>query len=247
MQACEVSVWSASTDDFGEAECAALAAVLDPEELSRLERLRNDADRRAWLLAHAVRRKAIAQALGIDAGDLRFTADAHGQPGLAWPTQSGLFFSLAHARQAVVCAVTRAGPVGVDIEFVQGEADFSLLEPFVVMPEGTESDGPGQFFHYWTALEAFWKAHGLGLSAAHPRLRLRPGGAGTLDVSFEHDAPCVRRARLMRLAPRSGCAITLALREPSGLPLARDDAGPGTGDTSAILARRPQWPRRYIV
>lgn len=213
MQACEVRLWSACTDDFGDAESTALSGLLDLDELTRRDRLRNDGDRRAFVLAHALRRLAIAETLGVQAGEIRFTVDKQGKPGLAWPLAPELSFSLSHSRQAVVCAVSNDGEVGVDAEFVQGEPDFSLLEPFLVREPGDESTA--QFFFYWTALEAFWKARGVGLDAAHPRIRVCAGRAGTFDASFEHDAQGVRRARLLSMPPRAGCAITVAVREPA--------------------------------
>ncbi len=213
MQASEVQVWSASPSDFGEAECALMAALLDPDELACRDRLRHEADRRAYLVAHALRRRAVGEVLDVPPAELRFASDVHGKPCLMWPPSTGLFFSHAHSRQAVACAVTRSGEIGVDVEPVQGDPDFGLLDRFMALPaqqRGTREPA-GDFFFYWTALEAFWKAHGLGLSTAHPRIRLRPAGDGLYEAAFEHDGPGARRARLARLPSRSGCAITLAV------------------------------------
>ena len=225
MQASEVQVWSASPNEFGEAECAALARLLDANETAQRDRLRHEADRRAYLVAHALRRLALGQALDVPPAELRFGTDAHGKPFLAWPPGSGLFFSHAHARQAVACAVTRSGEIGVDVEHAQGEADFSLLDRFMALasPQERESE---RFFFYWTALEAFWKAHGLGLSTAHPRIRLREAPGGFFEAAFEHDHPGTRRARVTRLPSRSGCAITLAVLGSADEPFFTSPAVP---------------------
>jgi phosphopantetheinyl transferase len=248
-----VRLWSACTDDFQEAEYTALAAVLDLDELARCGQLQQEADRRAFILAHALRRMALAEALDSDPREIRFTASAQDKPALAWPHDPALSFSLSHARQAVVCAVSRGGEVGVDAEYVQGEPDFGLLDSFVVVPpapqraEHAGADPAGQFFFYWTALEAFWKSHGVGLQAAHPRIRLRRAQAGTFDAAFEHDGEDVRRARLVSLPPRGGCAITLALRDTAARSQFSLAAGNGPGDVFPTPVRRPARSRRNVV
>ena len=42
--------------------------------------------------------------------------------------------------------------------------------------------GVEAFYARWTALEAFWKAQGLGLSTAHPRIALVEAGEGCFEV-----------------------------------------------------------------
>jgi 4'-phosphopantetheinyl transferase len=255
MQASEVQVWSASPNDFGAADCAALAAMLDAQELGSLERLRNDADRHAYLVAHALRRMAIGQVLDVAPAELRFSSDSQGKPHLAWPRETGLFFSHAHAREAVACVVTRQADVGVDVEHMHGPPDFSLLERFMVLPADDHDarHAPPRFFFYWTALEAFWKAHGVGLSTAHPRIRLREAGEGIHQAAFEHDSEGVLRARLVRLPDRSGCAVTFAVRaahpDERPEPIERDAGSTfhGARDVSSPMTGLLRWPRRNVL
>lgn len=263
MQASEVKVWSASPNDFGAAECAALAAMLDEQELGSCNRLRHDADRRAYLVAHALRRMAIGQVLDVAPAELRFGSDPHGKPYLAWPSDPGLFFSHAHAREAVACVVTRQADIGVDIEHVHEQPDFSLLDRFMVLP-AEDQDAPDRssaFFFYWTALEAFWKAHGLGLSTAHPRIRLARAADGIHHAAFEHDSEAVLRARLLRLPDRCGCALTFAVlagaAHPSLHPRADERAQPVQRDArntyqsvrnvSTKMTGPLRWARRNVL
>lgn len=262
MKASEVQVWSASPNEFGEAECAALAAMLDQQEIASHARLRHEADKRAYLVAHALRRMAIGQALDVPPSDLRFSSDSHGKPQLVWPRDSGLFFSHAHAREAVACVVTRQAEIGVDVEHVHGEPDFSLLDRFMVLPPhgDGQSREPGQFFFFWTALEAFWKAQGVGLSTAHPRIRLREAGGGVHEAAFEHDGEGVRRARLACVPGRGGCAITFALRGGTTHPSLRTTDEPcelvqrdekntclGVRNVSPKTPGHLRWPRRNVL
>lgn len=201
-----------------------LEQLLDSEERGRCASLVGESDRQAYLVAHALRRLLLGQTLGVAPAEIRFSAEPQGRPTLAWPREAGLFFSHAHSREAVVCVCTRSGDIGVDAEPVRGEPDFAVLERFMVLPDAAQRaveagpDEAGQFFFYWTSLEAFWKAFGVGLSGANPRLRLRPSGDYRFEASFEHDSDRITRARLVRLAPRGNCAMTLALRTAAAHP-----------------------------
>ena len=198
-------------------------------ERSRCDEIRSEPDRRAYLLAHAMRRIQIGQALEVDPVHLRFSRDAQGKPLLAWPAPGRIGFSLSHTRELAICVLTAAGDIGVDAEAIRGDADFSLLAPYIASLDEKQGS-PECFFFHWTALEAFWKAHGIGLSTANPRIRVRATQEGLYEASFEHDPPGLRRARLMPLPPRSGCAITVALRTPGVHRAARseDELVPGS-------------------
>ncbi len=54
--------------------------MLDPHERERASRLKFDRDRRAFVVAHAMRRMALALALGTDPQDLSFGSGPQGQP-----------------------------------------------------------------------------------------------------------------------------------------------------------------------
>jgi len=216
MEVGEVQIWLASPGDFENSQWTALAALLDRNERERSGRLKFDADRQAYVLAHAIRRIALARALQVAATDIVLSADANGKPTLVRPAQAEIFFSDSRSRDAVACAVTRIGPVGVDVEPLCGaHADFDLLAPFLVLPDENHRaaelgpDPSEQFFFYWTALEACWKALGTGLASTNPRIRLRKNRFGTFDVAFEGLAAQRHAIRVMPSATRcvtmNGC------------------------------------------
>ncbi len=181
-----VEVWTARPDRLGCDVCAQLATVLDDEERGRAGRLRCEEDRRAFVVAHAMRRIALGLALAMDPHDVRFGVGPHGEPVLQDGPQDAPCFSLSRSRGLVAVAIAHGGAVGIDVEAVRDGVDGALLQPY--MAAGDEPlDGDVAFYVQWTALEAYWKARGLGLSASHPRIRLAPVGEDCWEVQFADD------------------------------------------------------------
>jgi 4'-phosphopantetheinyl transferase len=172
MQPGGVEVWTAQPDELGGDECTQFTAMLDADERERAHRHMHQADRRAFIVAHALRRMALGRAMARDPAELRFGKGAHGQPVLLDGGAHLPAFSLTRRRGLVACAVGRASALGIDVETMTDDFDASLLEPFMVCDKQstvTKED----FYLRWTALEAFWKSRGLGLSTANPRIALR--------------------------------------------------------------------------
>jgi len=182
MQSGGVEVWTARPQALGKEACESLAGVLGQDERDRAARLRFEADRHAFVVSRAMRRVAIGLALGADAQDLRFGTGAQGEPTLLDPRAGSLSFSLSRTRELVAFALCPGGPVGIDVELVRDGVEVDLLEPYMDLPEPGEPMGLEDFYVRWTALEAFWKAQGLGLSRTHPRIALQDTGEGRLEV-----------------------------------------------------------------
>ena len=218
----DLHIWTARPTDFKDEQWKDFVELLDATEHLRVSQFKVQADRRAYVLAHVLRRLALASVLAVDPSLIVFSRDDSGKPLLSAPGERDIFFSHSHIRDAVVCAVTRSGPIGIDIESLQnGNADFDLLESFVVLPDAQRraaelgSDPTAQFFFYWTALEAFWKAAGTGLSSANPRIRCQKNRLGVFEVELEGASPVEPKARLVPVPALVGCAVTLALNYPA--------------------------------
>lgn len=196
MQSGAVEVWTARPMDLEGSDCAGLAAVLDAGERDRLARLRFESDQRAFIVSHAMRRIAVGLLLAADPQDLRFGSGPHGQPILLDSGSAPVAFSLSRSRDLVACAVSAGGPVGVDLEPVRDGVDAALLDPYMVLPPQAGAMALDSFYARWTALEAFWKARGLGLSQAHPRIALQAVGEGCFDVSCGGEPTGLQAIRL---------------------------------------------------
>lgn len=222
VKLCDVQIWTASPQNFQAAQCSDLSLLLDKTECLLSEQFNVEADRHAYVLAHALRRLALARALAVAPSSIVFSREANGKPVLVGPPERAIFFGHSHTRAAVVCAVTRIGPIGIDAEVSQDRiADFELLESFVALPDAQRreeevgADPARQFYFYWTALEAFWKATGTGLSSENPRIRCQKNRFGLFEISLEVDGPVKPVARVIPVQSPAGCSITLALSYPT--------------------------------
>jgi phosphopantetheinyl transferase len=226
MQCDGVEVWTARPEALGAAACSELEGLLDLEERMRCSRLRFAADRHAYVAAHALRRMALGLAVGVDAGDLRFGTDRHGCPVLLGH-QDAPAFSLTRSRGLVAFALSGAGRVGIDVEPVYEEPDDTLLEPYV-----TPSADAQDFYLQWTALEAYWKARGLGLAAGQPRIALRSLDGESLYEVVDGDTRCATGMVVIQLQAPAGHVLSLACEAPATVRMVELDglaAAPGPG------------------
>jgi phosphopantetheinyl transferase len=188
--------------------------LLDDIERERAARFRHEADRRSYVLAHALRRAVLARWLAADPCDICFSHEPGGRPELRGLSDRGVYFSHSRSRDAVACAVTSVAPIGIDVEAVRaGGADEAMIARFIVPAEGdglAPDERDSRFYFYWTALEAFWKAEGKGLADANPRIELREDTRGHLQVWLEGDARGPR-ARLLPVQHSRGAWTMLAI------------------------------------
>jgi phosphopantetheinyl transferase len=247
MQSMGVEVWTARPQGLGCSACADLARVLDREERDRADRLRFEPDRRAFVVSHAMRRIALGLALAADPQDLRFGQGANGEPVLLDARAGALSFSLSRSRDLVCFALCAGGPVGVDVEALRDGVDASLLAPYMDLGGLREPIGLEEFYVRWTALEAFWKAQGLGLSRTHPRVSLREVGDDCREVRIGDGA---RPSGLfaVRLPAPASHVISVVCRQVDSVRIVELDklapppagAGQGCRDGHCVLAGVPQ-------
>lgn len=217
-----VQVWMADPRRFNDDSTGDLMRLLDRSERERLARFRHEADAQAYMLAHAMRRAAVAKALAASPGEIEFAHDRNGKPLLQHPCGQTIFFSHSRRREGVACVVTRAAAVGIDIESARadgagGGSGFALLAPYMVLPDAARRAadmGPGadrQFRCYWTALEAYWKAQGTGLASSNPPVECARNPAGGFDVAVAGD-PSSPRAGVFFLPSPEGLTVAVALQ-----------------------------------
>ena len=147
-----------------------LLGVLDAEERARAARFAFDADRDAFVAAHALLRTALGAALGISSAAVRFTRAPGGRPELAGIAAREITFSLTHTRTLVACAVGPAVPLGIDAEAEADTSPDETLLPSCCTPreraylERLDPDCRTRAFaQMWTAKEALLKALGVGM------------------------------------------------------------------------------------
>ena len=248
MQPFEVQIWRATPSQIDPSQWAALVALLDPSEQAQCLRLRFKADQHAYTLAHALRRLALGQVLDCDPCSLSFSHDSRGKPALHAPAGTGISFSHSHTRDEAVFALSFDALIGVDVETMRADgADLGILDDFLVSPGAPPIAGhtlsgasaAEQFYFYWTALEAFWKAEGSGLSASNPRIRCDQSEPGWFEISLENATRPDPRAWLVPLHGSPASSACLAVKNrPTG---AGTRAATGSRPTSMHSGEKTQF------
>jgi 4'-phosphopantetheinyl transferase len=234
--ATELHVRHARTGAVDDPGCrTACRALLSGDEGRRLDRLRREPDRRAFLVAHALLRLMLSRYADVPPASWTFSANRWGRPEIAGPAAApALRFSLSHTAGLVACAVARDGDCGLDVEACDRTGDLLMVARRVLSEseladlENTPAAARRErFLTYWTLKEAYVKARGMGLSlplraisfslaGAHIRIASEvPGDAAADRWSFTSMRPTQRH--LLAVAQRGdGPTRTLIVRE--GLP-----------------------------
>lgn len=197
-----------------------LRPLLPPAELQAAERLHSKAAGSRFVVRRAVRRIILGAYLSLPPRALDFSLGDAGKPRLTGHT-NGLQFNASHSGNLALIAVTRATPIGVDIERVRPTpADrianrfFSPTERSTLM-QVPRTQRLEAFFQYWTRKEAFLKATGDGLRRS----------LDSFDVVGPADVPRLLRTRSQHGADWSSTTLRLAPGYVAALVLARANLG----------------------
>jgi 4'-phosphopantetheinyl transferase len=167
---------------------------LSEEERARLERLVNPAKRAQLSAGLTERRQLLSVLIGCTGRDIEIGHDASGKPCL--PLNPDIMISFSDSEGWNALALSRTGPVGIDIERIRplswepmlpmmaGQDEARLIRDTIAGP-----DDPGAFFRCWTAKEAILKAAGTGLKGGAPRVRLPTDyiRGEVAEFQLEHD------------------------------------------------------------
>jgi 4'-phosphopantetheinyl transferase len=207
-----VEVWWAGPDDDALAEHAAI----DPAEARRASSFREEVDRRRSAVAAVVVRLALGRRLDTSPALVRVDRTCrhcgaqHGPPRVAGDRLS---VSVSHAGAAVVVAVSDRGPVGVDVEPVDGSDPEPLMGVCLAPAERATGVTQAALLERWVAKEAVLKAAGEGLRL--PMTGLVLGGPPRWEVRAWDERPgLVGRVRVQPLqgAPYGHVAAVAVLR-----------------------------------
>jgi 4'-phosphopantetheinyl transferase len=215
----EIHVW-ASPLNIGSGALDTFATTLLPDEKERAERFKFDVHRNRFIAGRGALREILGQYLQVNPADLRFSYSPNGKPVLAEQfANSGIHFNLAHSEDMALFAVTRIGPVGVDVECVRPIKNVEELvarffssrenELFQNVPA---DEKPASFFNLWTRKEALLKATGEGITRSLSLVEvsfLQGESARLLAVSG--DAAKAAQWSLRELTPAAGFAGAVAV------------------------------------
>ncbi len=243
----EVHIWRLNLA-LAPGRLAGLGAALEAGESERADRFVFSKDRDRFVAARGLLREVLAGYTGLGPNRIRFAYGANGKP--RWeapsPGSAALDFNLSHSSALALLAVSRGGPVGIDVEEVRpGYADEGIAERFFSPGEAASlrAIASGRrdesFFRVWTRKEAVVKALGEGLASSLTRFSVatdpdavasRPTGEASLAA--------LREWVLHDLSPMTGYVGALAVRKASPklrrFELAADSPGPQAGRRSTI-------------
>ncbi|WP_217166214.1 4'-phosphopantetheinyl transferase superfamily protein [Streptomyces sp. AC512_CC834] len=253
----------------GEAVLRRCAAFLPPDELARLGHL-VASQRALYASAHAALRGVTAAYAGVHWSQVAFVRGTFGKPYVRG--RPGLRVSLAHTGGMSLIAVSRDGPVGVDVERIVPLRDPAGMRRQILSdweadrwPTDREDAAHTGLFAHWTCKEAVLKAIGSGLAGDLTAVRVTPGArrAGPVPVHAAPGAPTRRwTVRLVDLGPhyRAAVAVTgggedvrvrtltpgarLTPSEVAAVAVAGGDEGDGvpTGAPEHVVRRPPSPP-----
>ena len=166
-----VQVWSIDLREANSSEAEYLR-TLSSDEVERAARLRAGQVRMQFVVGRACLRGLLGAALGMAPQKVPIVAGRYGKPDLDAGHRGKVHFNVAHARSTILVALSLAGPVGIDVEYLDRDTDVLEVARHSLTDRETSfllaiSDVQKRsraFFECWTRKEAVVKADGRGLS-----------------------------------------------------------------------------------
>jgi 4'-phosphopantetheinyl transferase len=202
-----------------------LLASLSAGERQRHAAFRRPVDQQRFLLARAAVRALLGHWLMLPASAVPLDAGPHGKPHCSHPAAPA--FNLSHSGDLILLAFHPTCPVGVDVERLRSDLDWSPIARRVLSPATVAAllalppvKQASAFLSAWCRLEARLKAGGTGLAGLALSRMDAPDRDGVL---FE---------RLWDVAVPQGYAAAVALRaafkaHPVAAAAARHPSRPG--------------------
>jgi len=169
----EVQVWRFDLAQWARPELEWLR-MLSSEEAERAGRLRAGQVRMQFLVGRSCLRQLLGRELEIATDAVGIVTGTYGKPQTSPAHGIPLHFNVAHSRSTVLIALSRTGPVGVDVEYLDRKTDVMEVARHALTAAEMDAlraiaDGDARrsaFFECWTRKEAVVKADGRGLSLA---------------------------------------------------------------------------------
>ena len=127
--------------------------ALSPDEHARANRFHFERDRVHWTNAHSALRTILSEYLNTAPLAISFAIGPHGKPAV-----QGIEFNLSHSSGWAMIAVSRNGPVGIDVESIRPKVDMARLLARIGEMQLTGSRK--ELFQVWARREARTKAAG---------------------------------------------------------------------------------------
>ena len=213
----EIHLWQFSLQTSA-ARIDLLRPLLSPGEIARAERLLRPADGLRFIVGRATLRHLLGSYLAIEPERLELSSLPQGKPVLAPPRLS---FNLSHSADLALLAIARSVAVGVDLELVRPELDWSLpasryfsqgeQQALRNLPPEHQTEA---FFTIWTRKEAWLKAIGSGFHLPLDTFEVSPPPAPAALLSHQGDPGAPGHWHLEAIPLNPSYCATLAYPAP---------------------------------
>lgn len=167
-------IWLVDSSLIEDRELACYTSWLGPTELQRYQRFVRQERQRQFLLGRILLRQSLSQLLDVPVSTLQLTERTGNAPQLDFPACPDLGFSLSHSGNWVACAVSASTRLGLDIELLNPDRDFSALALHAFdtaenawLQQQDAGNHMRNFYRLWTSREARMKLNAK-LNAASP-------------------------------------------------------------------------------
>lgn len=165
-----------------------LNEVLSVEERQRAEQFQFRKDRDRYVIGHGIRRVILGSYLGQPASSITFCYGKFGKPAVKLISEN-LNFNDSRSGDLAVYAITRACPIGVDVERVRfipqfqeiASQFFSRQENDLIMALPPERRME-RFFTVWSGKEAYLKATGDGIGGDLAKVEVVPSSSDGVSL-----------------------------------------------------------------
>jgi 4'-phosphopantetheinyl transferase len=155
-----------------------LITYLNVEELQRAQNYHFEKDRNQFIICRSLLKLILAKHSHLPVTQINVEIDANNKPYLS--SNKLVCFNVSHAKGYALIAVNDNHPIGVDIEYLNNNFDFSEIMPDIYSPLEIETvlnatDKTHVFYTFWTRKEAIVKATGTGISDFLPQIPATDG------------------------------------------------------------------------
>lgn len=193
-----VDIWHVNVGGFVfDAFLSKHERILSTYELERIGKFLQEKDRLVCLVSRVLLRLALSWYFPCTCPSAwRFSKNTHGKPFLNCDQFPGLEFNLSHSGDIVLCAFTKAGALGVDIETTTSMHDVDgLMARFFAAEEKAffntldSLEKQPLFFRLWTIKESYVKALGAGMQIPFDGFSIQMENlvSGSITLCYEFD------------------------------------------------------------
>jgi 4'-phosphopantetheinyl transferase len=150
-----------------------LKAYLNVTELQRARKYHFKKDTNQFIICRALLKFILAHHSGQEVSDINIEMDTNKKPYMS--SHKSICFNLSHATDYAIIGVKNEDAVGIDIEYLNNDFNFSEIMPDIFSNPEIDivlnaTHKTRAFYKFWTRKEAIVKATGTGISDFLPKI-----------------------------------------------------------------------------